>query len=176
MNCDGKMSFGSFIFPINPYLLKITHRRTVAKAAVPYGYPAVSDMGGGVCEISGEGEFCGEDCVQQFAALRQYFENGGSHILYIPSEVPMLAVPVSLTLTGKDIENVIQYSFVFEGSEESGCLSQVKNLTRRTADGQKRLWDYANESGLSIETLKRLNPDVGRPDKPVPAGRSVYFC
>ena len=66
MNCDGKMSFGSFIFPINPYLLKITHRRTVAKAAVLYGYPAVSDMGGGVCEISGEGEFFGENALESF--------------------------------------------------------------------------------------------------------------
>ena len=173
MNCDGKMSFGAFVFPLNPYLLRITHSRTVTEAKTFYGAAAVSDMGGTVRRISGEGEFCGTDCIRQFAELQRLFENGGSDILYLPSQPPMLAVFESLTMTGRDIEGVIQYRFSFV---EMPQPYRSRALTRKTADGSCCLWDYAYESGLSIETLRRLNPDIMRPDQPVPAGRSVYFC
>lgn len=173
MNCDGKMSFGAFIFRVNPQLLRISYSRTAAEATVPYGKRLVTDMDGSGRRITGEGEFYGEDCEEQFAALQRLFEAGGSDILYLPSQPPMLAVPVSLTLTGKDVGGVISYRFVFAESPVQGAAAR---LTRRVTDGRHCLWDYAYESGLPIETLRTLNPDVMRPDIAIPAGRRVYFC
>lgn len=173
MNCDGKMSLGTFLFRVNPQILRITYTRTAAEAAAPYAPRQVTDMNGGGRRITGEGEFYGEDCEQQFAALRQRFESGGSAILYVPSQPPMLVVPVSLELTGRDAAGVIGYRFTVLESPAAGAAGR---LTQRIADGQHSLWDYAYESGLPIGTLQVLNPAVMRPDVPIPIGRRVSFC
>ncbi len=173
MNCDGKMSFGAFVFPVNPYLIRISHSRTVVEQKSPYRENLTDDLGVNGRTISGEGEFYGENCMETFDSLRRVFEQGGSDILYVPSQMPVVAMFVSLELTGRDISGVLGYRFTF--AEAAGRLPD-RILTRKTADGKHCLWDYAYESGLPVETLIALNPDISRPDKPVPAGRSVNFC
>ena len=173
MNCKGKMSFGNFIFPVNPYLIRITQQRTVAEQKVPFGDNIISDMGQNSRRISGEGEFYGEDARQSFLRLKEVFEKSGCNVLYLPSQKPMYAAFASLELIGEDVGDVIRYRFSFV---EHFGKKTAKKLTQKIADGKRCLWDYAYESNLPVETLLRLNPNVRRPDVPIAAGRKVFFC
>lgn len=173
MNCNGKMSFGNFIFPSNPYMIKISHSRTAAVQKVPKENDFVWDMGINSRIISGEGEFFGDDCMEQFLSLKSIFENGGTDILYIPSQKPVYAVFKQLELRADDIEGVIRYSFVFVESFEKRIS---KKYLRIVSDGKKDLWDIAFEYGTEAETLMELNPCISRPDVPVPAGKEVALC
>ena len=172
MNCDGKMSFGDFIFPINPYLIKVSHSRKITEQPVPFHEGKVSDMGGMNRRTSGEGEFCGEDCAETFARLKKVYEDASAEMLYIPSQRPVYALFEKLELIGSDTAGVIRYSFSFVESSEKPDRS--KNI--RLGDGEKCLWDFAYESGIDTDLLLKLNPDVKRPDEAIARGRRIYLC
>ncbi len=173
MNCDGKMSFGEFVFPNNPQQIRITRSRNISEQRLIDDDSIVTESGMDSRRISGEGEFFGEDCAEQFASLRRLFEKGGGGILYIPSQRPMFAYFKELQMIAADIGRVIKYSFTFverrEGLEKLPAACRI-------ADGVKSLWDYSYESGIDIDALIDLNPDVKRPDLPVERGRSVRMC
>ena len=172
MNCDGKMSFGDFIFPVNPYLIRITHKREVSEQHIPGGESVVSDMGRRAARISGEGELFGSGCAGDFARLKRLYERSAAEMLYLPSQRPVYAVFEKLELIGKDIGDVIRYSFSF------AVIADAPSFRRRAviSDGRKCLWDYAFENGLGTELLCELNPGVKRPDLAIPAGRRVALC
>lgn len=172
MNCDGKMSFGDYIFPINPYLIKLTHKKQIAEQHIPMNGSVVSDMGRLTVRISGEGEFCGENCREDFEALKRLYECSSAEMLYIPSQKPVYAVFERLELIGSDVEGVIRYSFSFVGSSEAPAGKRRS----ATGDGKKCLWDISYESGIDIDSLADMNPDIKRPDIPIPAGRRIILC
>lgn len=173
MNCDGKMSFGDFVFPNNPQQIRITRSRTVTEQRALTGDAKVNEYGKGARKITGEGEFFGEDCIYQFSRLRERFEKGGGGILYIPSQRPVLAYFQELRMIAADIGRVVRYSFVFV--ECSGNPANERD-TYIISDGVKMLWDHSYESGIDIEVLLELNPDVKRPDVPILPGRTVKLC
>lgn len=173
MNFNGRMSFGNFIFPVNPYLIKISHKRRASKRGVPYGDDYVSDTGNGSRIISGEGEFFGENALQDFERLKRILERENKGILYVPSQKPVFAYFSELEMMGRDIEGVIKYSFIFiESKENSASESEACVIT----DGKHSLWDYSCMSGGDIEILRKLNPDIKRPDIPLEAGRKISLC
>ena len=172
MNCDGKMSFGDFIFPVNPYLIKVTHKRSVAEQHIPGGESVVSDMGRAAVRISGEGELCGGSCAEDFGRLRRLYERSSAEMLYVPTQSPVFAVFEKLELIGEDTEGVIRYSFSFVVRSEVPASKRRSVLT----DGSKCLWDYAYENGMDTEVLGKLNPDIKRPDVQIPAGRRIALC
>ena len=71
MKNDGKMSFRDFIFPINPAVIRIQHRKKLAVQSVPFGNDNISDSGEAGRVITGEGEFAGAGCINDFLALKQ---------------------------------------------------------------------------------------------------------
>ena len=85
----------------------------------------------------------------------------------------MYAVFKELELMAEDIEGVIRYRFVFYESFDKRLPTKY---IRCIADGKKSLWDIAYENGGDIETLMETNPDISRPDMPVPAGKEVALC
>lgn len=173
MNTDGKMSYKDFIFPVNPRIIKISHARKINRHNIPFGNDTVSDMGGNSRIITGEGEFYGENCMNDIEKFRAVFESGGGGILYIPSQKPIYAVFASLDIPAQDIENVIKYSFEFIESFEK--VSEVKNLSC-IADGKSSLWDIAYKYGKYVEELAELNPWILRPDCIIERGSRVILC
>lgn len=173
MQSNGKMSFGDFIFPVNPYLLQITHRKSLSEQVVPFRDSFVCEIGTMSRVVSGEGEFYGTDCEEVFGQLRALFEKGGGGMLYLPSQTPFFALFEELKLEARDLENVIRYRFRFR---ESVLKKTDPSRMTAVADGRKCLWDFASESGIGIAVLQKLNPDVRRPDEAIERGRRVFFC
>ena len=173
MNTDGKMSFRDFVFPINPSFIRIFHSRKIAHQKIPFGNNVVSDMGENGRTISGEGEFCGESCIDDFERLKKVFESGGGGMLYIPSQKPIYAVFTSLEMLAQDINGVIKYSFEFIESFEK---SLNEHYTDIIADGKNSLWDISYRYGIKVDELIRLNPSVRRPDFIIEKGKRVALC
>ncbi|MBQ5562141.1 MAG: DNA circularization N-terminal domain-containing protein [Clostridia bacterium] len=172
MNTDGKMSYKDFIFPVNPYLIKISRKKNTAVHKIPFYADKVMDLGEQNRVITGEGEFFGSDCLEQFERLKEVFASKNGGILYIPSQKPLLAVFDSLELIAQDIQNVIKYSFRFIEIKDND-----NNIPEYIiSDGNKSLWDYSYLFGIDIETLVRINTDILRPDIPITHGRRVNLC
>lgn len=173
MRTDGKMSYKDYVFPVNPSVIKISHRRKVSKASVPNGYDTVSDMGGSCRIITGEGEFFGNCCVDDFLALKAVMDKGGGGMLYIPSQSPIYAMLEELNLIAEDCEGVIRYNFKFVESFEEH--HEERNLYCY-GDRNQCLWDISYIYGIHIDILRELNPHIKRPDIPIYPWEKVRLC
>ena len=173
MKCDGRMSFGDYVFPVNPYYISVSHQRRVNELEVPGRESVVHDMGKGARLVEGRGEFYGSDCLSLFEELKEKFEKGSGGVLYIPSQKPFYAIFEALSIEARDIEDVIQYSFRFIESFEK---KSEKNRRSVISDGYHTLWDISYEHSGSVERLMELNPDIKRPDALIERGRRIYLC
>ena len=173
MNTDGKMSFKDFVFPLNPTFIRIYYSRKISNQKIPFGSNAVRDMGENGRVISGEGEFCGKSCIEDFERLKKVFESGGGGMLYIPSQKPIYAIFSSLELLAQDRDGVIKYSFEFNESYDKIQNTQFSDII---ADGKSSLWDISYRYGVRVDELLRLNPYVCRPDFTIEKGKRVTLC
>ena len=173
MTPDGKMSYKNFIFPVNPYVIHISHAKKSVEHKIPLARNIVCDLGENARIITGEGEFFGTNCMNDFDRLESIFHSKGGGMLYIPSQKPVYAVFDKLELIAQDTENVVKYTFRFIES-----FDRNKNNVSETciSDGIKCLWDHSYEHGIDIETLVKANPDILRPDIPIPHGKAVKLC
>ena len=173
MKTDGRMSYKNFIFPVNPYVIHISHQRNIKEHKIPFEQNIISDMGKNARVITGEGEFFGTDCMNDFNRLENVFHSKDGGMLYIPSQKPVYAVFDKLEMIAQDTENVVKYTFRFIES-----FDKNKNYVSETciSDGTKCLWDYAYEYGIDIETLVKANPDILRPDISITHGKDVKLC
>lgn len=171
MDCKGRMSFRDFVFPANPSVIRVTHKRRLSRREVPFGKEIVTDMGSTERVISGEGEFFGQGAQEDFDRLKAAFEQRGAGVLYVPSQGPMSACFEKLELQGKDVEGVIGYSFTFRE-----CTGTEHRPGGIIADGSHCLWDYAYLYGRDIMELIRLNPGIKRPDTRINAGEELRLC
>ena len=173
MKAKGRMSFKDYVFPINPSVIRITHKRQVAINKIPGGLSKVEDLGIKGRIISGEGEFFGSECEKHFEELKELFDRGGGGMLYIPSQKPIYAVFENLELIGKDIEGLIKYGFEFAESFDKEHRDECAECI---GNGQNTLWDFAYEYNTDVGELLELNPDISRPDISVPRGKRVRLC
>lgn len=173
MKTNGKMSFKDYIFSVNPSVIRIVHKHSTAVNQIPYGLKDIRDLGDEGRIISGEGEFFGNHCAEQFDKLKTVFAQGGGGMLYIPSQKPLYAIFKRLELIGEDIADVIKYGFEFEES-----FDNIENISpvECIGNGEKSLWDFAYEYDLLVESLMTVNPDITRPDTAIPKGKVVKLC
>ena len=171
MNCDGMMSFGDFVFPLNPSIIRIHNENRISSALTSDGITDVSLIGAKPVVISGSGCFPGNNCVAVYEKLRAKL--GNAAVLYLPAQKPLFAVLKKLELVCDDTENAVSYSFEFVG-----CRKNKADGLRRVifGDDESTLWDYSFRFGLNIDTLVRLNPHIRRPDLPVKGDERVNLC
>ncbi len=156
MNLMG-MSFKDFIWRNNPTALTVSAARTLREIVLPYAGSRAEDLGQQKRRVTGEGYFAGEDCWEQWNALKETYFQGGPGSLRLPGETPFLAVMESLKLIGVSGESLVKYGFSFlevrAGETHDGAG------TYRAAAGES-LWDYAWRYGRSVEELTKANPDI----------------
>ena len=171
MNIDGMMSFGDFVFPMNPSLLRVKNENSISSTRTSDGSTDVTLTGEKPVVISGSGYFTGEGCVSTIERLREKL--GSAAVLYIPSQRPVLAVLKKLELVCENAENAVSYSFEFVG-----CRKNSRNRLKRVIYGndEASLWDISYRTGINIDTLVSLNPHIKRPDIPVRGSERVNLC
>ena len=173
MNTDGKMSYRDFVFPVNPRVIHISRSKNIGVGITPYGKDSVKELGGGHRVVRGEGEFFGNNAVNDFLRLKRVFDESGGGVLYIPSQKPFYALAKSLELTASDIEGAVGYSFCFIESFENKAEEFPVLFI---GNGKACLWNIAEMFGIAVELLITMNPQIKRPDIPVVAGERVRLC
>lgn len=157
---NNKMCFCGYIWNNNPSNVKIEHTRLFNDDIIPYSKSVLQDVAIKRRIISGNGEFFGENCFEQFNKLYEIFEKGQSGILYIPNIININAKLYSLEVTKTNIKDVIEYKFIFW---EDYCINNLSNNSFVTAQNEC-LWDIANKLNINIDNLIALNPSIKRPD------------
>ena len=77
-----------------------------------------------------------------------------------------------LEIKGEPKPNVLEYSFVFREVMEK---KQKTETTYFDCENGQTLWDVAYKTGVKIDELVRLNPDVKFPDDDL-GTRRVRLC
>jgi len=72
------LRFKEYTFRHNPRTLMVRSRRLTAQVSCFGLGQALQELGPGLTEVEGEGELFGTDAMEQFLALRQLQEQGGS--------------------------------------------------------------------------------------------------
>lgn len=173
MNIYEKMSYKDFIFPTNPTVIKISDTRKTVQHKIPFSENIIKDIGKNSRTVSGEGEFYGENCIEDFNRLKRVFENGGGGMLYIPSQKPLYAIFSSLDFIAQDIEGTVKYNFEFIESFEN---RPNENILFCISDGNMTLWDISYKYNKAIEYLLKINPSVSRPDNKIKKGSKIILC
>ena len=93
--------------PHNPEKLVLTKRKT---------------DDGSIAEISGEGEFYGEDAVFQAKELKRLYTSGGSGALCVPTSGAYRAEMTKLEFTLTSVPDLIRYVFSFKVQNEEAVL------------------------------------------------------
>ncbi len=156
MNLMG-MSFRDFIWRNNPVSLTVTAARALKETLLPYAGTRTEDLGKQKRKVAGEGYFTGEDCWEQWNALKEVYDRGGAGSLRLPGQEPFLAVMESLKLIGVSGENLIRYSFSFL---ESRAGEDYTGRGVHLAKAGETLWDYAWNYGKSMKEMTAANPEI----------------
>ena len=156
----------------NPQNISFECDRSVAEMKSPFGESSVQDMGRKNMKISGSGQLYGEDCAEQFERLFEVFRNSGKEVLSVPNLPSIYAVFEKLEIKGEPKPNVLEYSFVFREVMEK---KQKTVITYFDCENGQTLWDIAYKTGVKIDELVRLNPDVKFPDENL-GTRRVKLC
>lgn len=83
-------------------------------------------------------------------------------MLSVPNLPSIYAVFEKLEIKGEPKPNVLEYSFVFREVMEK---KQKTVITYFDCENGQTLWDIAYKTGVKIDELVRLNPDVKFPDE-----------
>lgn len=122
--------------------------------------------------VRGKGQLFGEDCLEQFDRLFRLFRQGGSGVLAIDRLEPVFAVFESLKISGEPKPDVLEYEFVFREIMEKKQKS--KPSVYAVKEGES-LWDVSYTTGIGIDALVLLNPEIKRPDA-LTEGFEVRLC
>ena len=107
------LRFKEYTFRHNPRTLTVRSRRLTAQVSCFGLGQALQELGPGLTEVEGEGEFFGTDAMEQFLELQQLQGQGGSGILSGAGLEPMRAVFDSLEMTGTCGDGAIGYRVHF---------------------------------------------------------------
>lgn len=150
------ISFGGFVFSINPSELEIQYERIMSERVVPFFGTSIADLGTRRKKVIGKGFLAGEGSYESFRELEEAFASGKPRILSIPGKEPFGAVLTALQFIGVTAQSVIGYGFVF--TEADGFTLNKENGAE--AQAGRSLWDFAYEYGIPIEALAKRNRDI----------------
>lgn len=156
------MRFKGFTFWCNPASLEITSEENVADYNLLYSGQYKEPAGRKCRTVKGKGEFCGKDCIEQYAKLYALQAQGGKGVLSLPLSAPFTAMFTKLSVAADHTPDTVRYSFQFdEVSSDNRSAGEIIHTVKKG----ETLFDIAFEYGTDVHRLVRLNPQVRRPDE-----------
>lgn len=156
----------------NPAEISFECDKQVNELKSPNGKSYIQNMERKNMVVNGKGQLFGEDCLEQFDRLFRLFRQGGAGVLVIDRIEPIFAVFESLKILGNPKPDVLEYEFLFREIMEK--KQENKQSVYVIKEGEN-LWDVAYITGIKIDTLVTLNPEIKRPDE-VCEGFEVKLC
>ena len=168
------MRFCGLSLSHNPHTLSISDSVNIRKLEFPFTEPDSEALGLRLRVVSGEGEFCGDDCMDRYTALERLLRAHRSGRLMLPESQPMYAVLSELELTAPPLDGVVRYRFKFTQAqsprrERSGAEYYV------TAEEGESLWDICFYFNADISRTVGLNPQIAYIDS-LKKGERVRLC
>lgn len=143
----------------NPARLKIEDQRRYQKILPPFGEPDSLPLGRALRRISGEGEIFGADCLDRYAALEGLYLRRQTGCLMLPHMPAIYAFLSELSMTAEPIDDVLRVRFTFiEAKNPSAAAIPADGYL--VALENDSLWDISYRTGVPLDTLVRLNPDI----------------
>ena len=158
----------------NPHKLTIENSGNVRELVTPCCQPDSVHLGLGLRRISGEGELYGTDCLAQYRALELLHRSQSLGKLVLPHMAPLYAYLKELRMSAEAQDDVIRFQFEFTEAR-SPREAQPSGEVYITAAPDESLWDIAYCSGVSVERLTQLNPQIAYIDC-LDRGERVKLC
>lgn len=166
------MRFKGFEWHHNPAEISFECDKQVNELKSPNGKAYIQNMERKNMLVKGRGQLFGEDCLEQFDRLFRLFRQGGAGVLAIDKMEPIFAVFESLKISAEPKPDVLEYEFVFR--EIMNKKQENKQSVYVVKKGET-LWDVSYITGIKIDALVMLNPEIKRPDE-VCEGFEVKLC
>ena len=153
------MRFDGISLRHNPATLSVTGKNRLHEYRSPCCAADSSKLYRELYVISGEGEFYGADCIEQYEELLRLQTSGKRSKLVLPRMQPLYAFLKEVSVKAQPTEDVLSYRFTFveAQSPRQGRRGAVSYVT--VSQGES-LWDIANMYDVPIEQLTENNPQI----------------
>lgn len=168
------MRFDGLDLRHNPEKLIISGKNHIREYTSPCCEAASRNLGRELRHISGEGELCGADCMEQYRQLEALQKIGKRARLSLPRMESFYAYLKELSLTAQPLDNVLGYRFVFVEAQSRRAPSMGDVCYQTEAIGES-LWDIADAYQTEIEQLVALNPQIADIED-LKRGERVRIC
>lgn len=159
----GTMRFSGLTLHHNPSKIEVLDVSELSENLIIGGVPFVCGSGANAAVVRGEGVFYGANAFEQYLDLRDLYKNGTAGALSLSGVRPFYAFLAKLGLKCMPVDDVVEYSFTFL---EAPNLVPKENSTAplfRIAEEGQDLWDISVITGISVDTLVMLNPQLKSP-------------
>lgn len=168
------MRFCGYTFHHNPATLKIEGAGNIRELTSPCCEPKSAHLGSRLRRVTGEGELYGADCIAQFERLQKLLDDEKEGLLSLPKMPAMHAYLKELKMTAQPKEDVLGYRFLFIEAQPAAKDNTPREYYDTLVVGES-LWDISYITGVPIETLVELNPQIRYIDS-LEEGERVRLC
>ncbi len=119
-----KISFKSFVWPVNPSEFTIRHKKEPIYGYDSAGLKVFKGMGPDKCTVTGSGVFTGPDASAKFFSLKTLYKEGSCGTLHHPHWGDMWGYITELTSTQDARENYLAYTFTFREADRNNAVPQ----------------------------------------------------
>lgn len=150
-----KMSYKGFTFEVNPQTISIDYSKSVSTRSFPFFTSKAQEISINPTKISASGKFVGESAREFANKFERVFKSKGSAYLFVVDSTPIKAFFTALNISFDSKENAVSYTFEFV--EDYQGKQRYFDFGYTYAKDGENLYDIANRTGVSVETLYDLN-------------------
>ncbi len=155
MQSTTEMSYGGYLFRVNPATLSTSFSKKVETKVIPFGFGRAAEICRMPAVIRGTGVLTGSNAGEKAHELMRIFEKDGASYLFVPQLAPMKAFFTDLSMRIDAQEQCIRFSFAFteDCTEKKSRYPFGYTYARRG----ENLYDIANRCCVNSRALFEVN-------------------
>lgn len=150
-----RLQFKDYIFPANPYSVKICGAKTLCDQKAPGWRTTTQEICAEPLAVTVQGELYGKDAREQMHTMLALQRERGSGELCIPYDDSRRVFFEELTFTIAADGEKITYTAVFR--EDMQTQKKICAITQTTVMDGENLFDIAARCGVALEALIERN-------------------